>query len=318
MGWNIFNRKRKEPEAAQPDAAEQGPDALLPALSEGQAREFTRLVYQTLAERGREGVVSDGALHFNDGSSHGLHNLSIAAAEADPRIWPTLVREHVQAMEQIDAETDDIPADDTVFLRLRMREDLGDEEPAYQALEPFPGVLALVAVDRPTHVKELSGDLSQVGSYERAVELGRRNLAALPLPAVERLLADDEDEGSAVHLLMSDDFFGASRAIILEDILDRALGTSIPEAGVFLVVPNRHLLAVHIPTGSPSTVGALSLLSNIGFGECKSAPGPISPFVYHVSRDGSGAQVSSIQDGKVVFSVIGQVEDAFRTLGLLE
>lgn len=317
MGFMDRFRRDSGPSAEGPR------DEELRALSVEQARHFSALARQVLAELGSEATISDGALWLAGGQTYGLHNLSVQAAATPFRDWDALVRDHLSTMLAIDeSPPSGPPLPEQVFLKLRNRFDLDlTENPlGYPAREVFPDILALVAVDHPTHVAEVLGELDQVGGdLARASELGLRNLGALPPPDMHEMVGDETEPGSAVHLFVSDDFFGASRVLVLDQLLRDALGRAVGEHGVFVIVPNRHILGVHLPTTATGTLTALSMLVGIAREQSSAEAGPISPHVYHLDRAGHGAQVSFTEpDGSPAIRATGQVEDAFRSLGIIE
>lgn len=313
--WDRFARRRG-PRADGPR------DDVLPALSTEQARELVRLARQVLAELGAEAVHLDGGgLRLADGQVYGLHNVSVQAAGAPFTQWPELLREHFSRMLAVSQQDEQaVVAPEQVFLRLRNADDLRGLQPplGYPAQEVLPGILALVSIDHPTHVTELTQDLGPTGlDLAGAAELGLRNLRGLPEPAATTVLAQEDDPTSAVHLLVSEDLFGASRLLVLDEVLQAALAHQLGELGAFVVVPHRHLLGVHLPMTAAGTLAALSLLTQVGMGEHADAPGPVSPFVFHVDRSGEGRQVVFAgEDGTPQLRPDGRVVEVLEALGL--
>lgn len=311
-----FFRRRKgdDQPSGEPAASPALPD--IPDVIVGQ------LAAQVSAQLGRPGTLGDGVITFADGSSMGLHNLKLKLADADPGDWPAITRAHVESLHQAREFDQEAPVDPaSVLVKLRLRADLGSD-PDYPAREPLPGVLALLAVDTPTAVLELRGSLTPVGSdaqaaYARALA----NLEALPQPELITLHANDEPT-SAIHLLVSEDFFGAARLLVLPSVLRRALGVEIPPDGVLVAVPNRHLIVVHVPTDS-QTLDALQSMTQFVLNDFQSRPGPISPDVYHLLPDGRAVPVTRTvehEDGTqtTTIHISGQAFDLFRGLGLIE
>lgn len=316
----FFNRRGRDEGAPDPH----GPrDAFLVMLSTEQAAAVARMAREEAAVQGREAVIQDGALHLPDGEVMGLHNLAAVLVDVPYQHWRPLVREHVGTLLRGFETQQEGPADPRdVYVRLRPVSELPGQ-PEYDPWMVLPGVAAMLAIDRPDVVVELMGDLDVVGGNPNtAYNNALANLRALPAPRHEVLLAEAGDTSSAVHLFEAADFFGAARMLVLDDLLAR-VGQRFPDYGVLLVVPNRHLLAVHVPTG-PSLVQATNVLVNIGVGECESRPGPVSPHVFHLRPDGIATQFSEIveqpgQEGRAVnLTVQGPIEDMFRVLGLLD
>lgn len=80
--------------------------------------------------------------------------------------------------------------------------------------EPLPGLMAVLAIDTPTHVAEpmhLPEGLPDVGT---AMELALRNLRELPDPDHDSLLLDDDGPTSRVHVLVDGAFGQAVNAVM--------------------------------------------------------------------------------------------------------
>ena len=120
------------------------------------------------------------------------------------------------------------------------------------------------------------------------------NLRRLPAPARQDLHGDPDRQDGTVHVFTSEDFFGASRLLLLDELL-AGPGVERPAHGVLLVVPNRHLLAVHVLRG-PGVVAAVDVLVRMAAGEHAGRPGPVSPHVYFRAADGRTQQVTGVED----------------------
>lgn len=304
----IFTRRKN----TGPDAG--GPrDEYLPMLSVDQARELGRLVREQLAERGAEAVVENGMLRLA-GPGHqqlGLHNLGAHAADLKYADWPALVTRHLDLLMGHWNRPEEPVDPRRLLAKLRLADDLPQGDEVRDAREPLPGVVALLAEDRPDIVVEFF-DEGRVGIPD-PWEVARANLRALPAPAHQ--VAGDEPGGD-VHLFATDDFFGASRLLVLPDLL-ASIGARIPEAGAFVAVPNRHLLLVHLPVG-PAVIGAMNWMVTVAAREYPEAPGPVSPHLYHLTPDLHAQQVSRRDpDGTTAMEIRDQVAEVFERLGLL-
>ncbi|MDT4918727.1 MAG: hypothetical protein QOH89_3427, partial [Pseudonocardiales bacterium] len=257
-----------------------------------------------------------GALH-SGGHHYGLHNLAAAVSRAPWRKWPDLVDRHVAAMAEIARATDRPIADGQKLLKLRAETDL-PEPPDFDAPSGLPGILALPAVDLPTHVQELmkSATVDELGGLEEFLRLGIENLRRLPSPSHQALRADEERADSEVHIFTSDDFFGASRVLVLDHLLASALRTERPSHGCLVAVPNRHLLAVHLVSGM-GVLAAIKLLVHIAEGE-QDAPGPISDCVFYLPKDGPGQRLTERDETGVRIIADGAFAEALAGLGLIE
>lgn len=307
----IFGRrKNKGPDADGPR------DEHLPMLSVDQARELGRMVREGLANRGTEALVEQGVLRLAGPGSQqiGLHNLAVQVAALSYADWPACVDQHLTVLlGHWEQDNEGQPVDPgRVLAKLRLLQDFPDTHEVREAYQPLPGVAALLAEDRPDVVVEFI-DSGRIG-LPNPWDLARDNLRALPMPDHQVV---GEEPGEDVHVFATEDFFGASRVLVLPDLLAR-LGAHIPATGAFVAVPNRHLLLVHLPVG-PGVVGALNWMATVAMNEYPEAPGPVSPHVYHVTPDLHGQQVTRKgDDGSVTLEVRDQVADAFERLGLLE
>lgn len=102
-------------------------------------------------------------------------------------------------------------------------------------------------------------------------------LRRLPLPRHRELTSE-------VHTFVADDVLGASRLLILDELLAALLHVERPSHGVLVIAPNRHLLAVHVLTRLDAVAPALQLMSELALVEHRLA-GPVSPWVYYRDVD---------------------------------
>ena len=315
MAW--FRRREADdlPQTPPPD-----PDPVLPVLSREDAARLVALTRHTFAEHGRETVPDGQGALVGQGHVHGLSNLAATVSLVPRREWPGLVRRHVATMLQ--AHETEEPADldaarDLLLVKLRAAAEIPSPRPLY-APEVLPGVLAVAALDYPTHVSELLSDerVDELGGWEAVREVAWSNLRRLPAPARQDLHGDPDRQDGTVHVLTTEDFFGASRLLLLDELL-AGMGVERPAHGVLLVVPNRHLLAVHVLRG-PGVVAAVDVLVRMAAGEHAGRPGPVSPHVYFRAADGRTQQVTSVEDdGSTAVHVEGALAEAFTALGLL-
>ena len=314
-----FFRRRRDDD--RPEVPPVDPDDALPMLSRDDARRITELARQSFAEQGIETVPDgEGSLVASDDRRYGLGNLATGAAVTARGDWPGLVDGHVFATLAVDRTPDPQSLDEIrslVLPRLRLRADL--PEGATYPTEVLPGVVALLAVDYPTHVSELLDDglVTQLGGWSGIEPTALANLRALPPLTHEVVAADPERDEAHVHVLTSDDFFAPSRYLVLDELLP-ALGVEAPH-GLLLVVPHRHLLALHVLAG-PDVVMAMQLLLPMAIREFEVGPGPVSPHVYFRPAGGGPAQQVTHADGNgnATVRVEGALSDAFRSLGLVE
>ena len=313
---------RVRPLGPQPSPDGDRPDPVLGMLTVDEAAWLVMLVRGAFAEQGHETTPDGAGALRGDGQSYGLHNLAAYVAGVHRRAWPDVARRHVQDMLAADRTPQPTSLDevrDQVLLKLRPVADLPAGPPDY-ALEVLPGIVAVAAIDYPTHVSELldAERLDPLGGWAQVRPVALENLRRLSLPPVEELLADDSAPDSAVQLLIADDFFGAARLCVLEHVLASMLGVERPQHGVLVAVPNRHVLALHVPTG-PGVVPALHLMAALAAEECATSPGPISPYVYLLPSAGPPAQLSRDgEDGEVVLEPSGPFAELLIALGLID
>ncbi|MFB9314095.1 hypothetical protein [Nocardioides plantarum] len=318
----LFGRRKRDADRpARPDRPAD-PDPALPILSRDDATALDRMTREAFAQRGVE-VTSDGSgqLRAMDGQTYGLSNLAAQVAREPRSAWTGLVAAHVGGMLASQEVPEPQSLDEVrsqVYPRLRWEADL-PERPSY-AENPLPGIVELAAVDYPTHVAELLDDLAveRLGGWAAIRAQGIVNLRSLEPMHRQTITADPERHDADLHLLVSDDFFGPSRVLVLDEVM-AGLGIEAGPHGVLLAVPNRHLLALH-PLGGVGVVAAMRLLAEIGTGEYEGQPGALSPHVYF--RPASGGPIEQVtrveEDGTVVIAVDGALADAFAGLGLLD
>jgi hypothetical protein len=258
----------------------------------------------------------EGALHTG-GSHYGLHNLATVVSRAPWKKWPSLIDHHVALMAEID-RAEDAPVQRQQKLLKVCAQDGLPEPVEFDAPSGLPGILALPAVDLPTHVKEMmrTADVDALGGLEEFRRIGLENLRRLPLPSHEVFRADEARSDSEVHIFTSDDFFGASRVLVLDHLLTSLLHTERPAHGCLVAVPNRHLLAVHLVSGV-GVIAAIKLLVQIAEGE-QDAPGPISDGVFYLPPDGPGQRLTERDPDGVRIIADGAFAEALIALGLAE
>lgn len=300
----IFDRWRRAPQPP-PNGGHEG--SVLPALTPQAADRLMAMARTDLAERGLEATIHAGHLELADGRIFGLHNLSVWGSRVREREWPVMIARHMDMM--LDKpDSSGLPDPGKILAKLRLREDL-PEQPRYDALEPVPGVVAVVALDHPQHVVETMTLPEGVPDVATSMTLARANLVELPLPDHSTKLLDEDDPTSRVHFFGTDDFFGASRLLVIHDLLAR-VDVAHGRGGLLIAVPYRHVLVVH-PISGTGVVPALNFLVRCAEGEYETEPGPVSPHVYHLASDGRTSVVTRAgESGNAVF-VEGAFQEAF-------
>ncbi|GCD20099.1 hypothetical protein ACFO3K_11660 [Cellulomonas algicola] len=299
------------------DRAADRPDPDLPSLSAEQADWLRARVVAELGVAG-VGVEARGDhLVAADGQVYGLGNLAAMVATAPRRERDAVVATHVGGLLTMrDFREPETLEEITGIVVARVLPD----DPAHAPRDPDgdagpdlgPGLVVRACLDFPTHVSTVT-DLAKFGGWAAVEPYATANLRALPAPDHQVLRPA---RGAEVHVFASDDLFGASRLLLLDDLLASHLHLERPAHGVLVAVPNRHLLALHVLAG-PEVTHAMSTLISLARGEFD-GPGPVSPEVFYRSPDGTLQQVTGpAEDGGVAVLVTGAFAEAMAALGLV-
>lgn len=236
---------------------------------------------RVLADLGHPSSVEDGvALRLTDDRTVGLDNLARTLRMLPRKRWRRAVRDQLVTVSGASPDQPVQPADLRVKLLPRHQ---ADDFVLYDALEPFPGVVAVLAA-QGDRMSQLFGKLDQVGDRDEAYDIALSNMAALPRPRHTRRRVDPRVPGSWVEFLDGPDAWSAARALVLPDLFRRVLGRDFPATGVLVAVPTKHELWVHVPTDESVLQTALSL-SWLSYKTWAEKPYPISPDVFLVSPD---------------------------------
>lgn len=283
----------------------------LPGLSTADTRWLVAEAQRVLIDLGETSTVLDGvALTLGDERVMGLDNLARTVSLLPRKRWPRQVREQLTVL--VGARPDRPPEPEDLRVKLWPREK-ADELLTYEALEPLPGVVAVLAAqaDRMSHE---FGRLDLVGDREAAYDRALANLAALPLPRHTRRRADPRVSSSWVEFFDGPDAYGAARVTILPELLRRMLRTDFPPHGVLVAVPTKFELWVHVPVDGDVVETAIRL-SWLAYRTWSEEPYPISPDVFHVSPDmqavrlvapdGHGCRVDEVALGRLLAALDG-------------
>ena len=255
-------------------------DPRLPGLSSRDTRWLVDEARRVLADLGHSAEVLDGvALTVTDGPVVGLDNLARTLSRLPRKRWSRCVREQLSTLARARPDAD--VATEDVFVKLWTRE-RADELLTYPAIEPLPGVVAVLAARGDGFTHEF-GRLDQLGDRDAAYDTALTNLAGLPLPRHTRRRADPRVPGSWVEHLHAGDPFSAARVAVLPDLL-RRLGIDFPSHGVLVAVPTKHDLWVHVPTDEDVVQTALTM-SRLAYRAWAEEPYPVCPDVFLVSPD---------------------------------
>lgn len=299
------------------DRAAGSPDPDLPSLSAEQADWLRARVVADLAAAGLPVEARGDHLVATDGNVYGLGNLAAMVAAAPRRERDAVVATHARGILAMrEFREPETLEEITGIVVARVLPD----DPAHAPRDPDgyagpdlgPGLVVRASLDFPTHVATLT-DLSPFGGWAVVEPYATANLRALPAPDHQVLRPAPDAE---VHVFASDDLFGASRLLLLDDLLASQLRLERPAHGVLVAVPHRHLLAVHVLAG-PEVTHAMSTLIQLARGE-HDGPGPVSPEVYYRAPDGTLQQITGpAEDGGVAVLVTGAFAEAMAALGLV-
>lgn len=287
------------------------------------ATPLTALVLAALAERGVSATVREPHLIVDtEGRMFGLSNLEDRLSAVPRSDWPAEAQRFVGiVLEGMRAKPRQSVSElgESLLLRI-VHPDLGhgesNEQVAKNGHALAAGLVVLPAVDHPDRVETLT-DLSPLGGWEAVWPAGIANLLRLPTPN-HQVVGEAGEPDRLVHLLISDDFFGASRLLVLEQVLSRVLGTPITAPhGTLIAVPNRHVLAVHVLSGA-GLVAAMNELTRIAVQPVQGFGAPLSTNVYYRSPNGTLQQVASHDgQGRTIITVEGALQEAMESLNLL-
>lgn len=252
----------------------------LPGLTAADTRWLVSEAQRVLAGLGKSTTVLDGiALTVVDGPTVGLDNLARTISMMPRKRWSRAVRDQLTVLTR--ARPDQPPAQEDLRVKLWPR-DRADELLTYDAIEPLPGLVAVLAAQGDGFSQEF-GKLDLVGDRDEAYDTALGNVTALPRPRHTRRRLDPDVRSSWVEFLDSSDAYGAARVTVLPDLL-RKLRIDFPPHGVLVAVPTKFELWVHVPVdeGVVDTAVAMSWMALRTFAE---EPYPISPDIFLVSAD---------------------------------
>ena len=153
----------------------------------------------------------------------------------------------------------------------------------YDPLVLLPDLPAVLSAQLPGMTIQM-GNLDFVGDRDQAYTAALENLSKLPRPRHARRRLDPRLPASWVEFLDADDSFGASRVLVLPDLLRRTLRQDFPASGVLVAVPTKFHLWIHLPTDE-SVLETSLLLAHEALTTYASNPFPLSPCVYLLSPD---------------------------------
>ncbi|WP_433015372.1 hypothetical protein [Kribbella sp. CA-294648] len=212
----------------------------------------------------------------------GLTNLARVVAGERPDHWPRLASEHFdQLARSLRRGAPPLPADPQreLLQRLVPKEAL---EPRLTGAAPefVPGLLSVPSANTDGTITMYFDPMSNLGlTWAEAESHGLRNLRSMT-----DSVAYAEYDGTQVALI-SGSSYAASRALVLDTVLRESLHVENPQYGVLAAMPVRHLLLLHVITDL-SAIPALGMMLNLTGRSYDTEPGPLSPWIYLVTREG--------------------------------
>jgi len=256
-------------------------DPRLPGLTTDDTRWLVREAQRVLTDLGETSTVVDGvALALTDKRTFGLDNLARTISRMPRMRWARAVRDQLSTLVAI--QVDKAPATSDLRVKLWPKE-RADETLTYNAMEPLPGLVAVLAAQGAGASHEF-GKLDLVGDRDEAYDAALTNVAGLPRPRHTRRRADPRIPTSWVEFLDSSDAYGAARVVVLPEIVRRVLRTDFPAHGLLVAVPTKFELWVHVPVDEDVVQTAITM-SWLAYRTWCEEPYPISPDVFLVSPD---------------------------------
>ncbi|WP_265523530.1 hypothetical protein [Oerskovia flava] len=317
---------RRRPRRARSTAGHGPVDAALSPLSAADADVVVSWAVEAFRAAGVPTAYDGaGALVASDGRTFGLTNLAALLGRLRRSHWRRAVRRHVRTIVVAQSLVPPRTLDEIreiVLPRLVPTGELSTEpaRPPSYAPTAGPDLAVLAALDYPTHVATMSADdaLEPFGGWAAVRPYAEANLRRLPPPEHRAVDADPGRPDAVVHVFASDDFHGASRLLLLDEVLATHVGVESPAHGVLFAVPHRHLLAAHVVEGT-GVLRAVGLLARLARSEHADAPGPVSPHVYYKGPDGVVETVTRTGDeGEVVVDSTGSLGTALRAVGVFD
>ncbi|MEU3642542.1 hypothetical protein AB0E59_04100 [Lentzea sp. NPDC034063] len=189
----------------------------------------------------------------------GFESLSAALAGTPSGDWPDLVDEHFRraiALGTADGADLEGPADvvlQSTYLRLATS-DSGVSEVASYAEEITPGLLRVLAFDRPDSIVVMKDEDVLRHGYDQLCDAGAENLA--------RELPDRFLEADGVYYLQGSDYVG-SLVLIIPWVIEAVTGVADAPHGALVAMPARDQFVFSV-IRDQDTAGVLAALDEVG------------------------------------------------------
>ena len=246
---------------------------------------FIRQVEQYFAGRQQLVTVTDDGVIFLPGPddqqhSFGLLNLAQTCARLEASEWPEVIARHFDTAQQSWSELDRMKTAaqdfDQVCDQLRVRLFPADVAQASAPLlyrPALPDTIEVLVYDLPSSIQSVRpADARQWGlAEEELFRIGRRNVQQTSqVQVIEQSL----DRGAVVLVLLGDEFYTASRALMLDPYLP-----ADAQHGALVGVPTRALVFLHI-IRDITVIEAINSLLLGTLRAYQDGPGSLSPYLY--------------------------------------
>ncbi|MDR2565102.1 MAG: hypothetical protein LBC97_03395 [Bifidobacteriaceae bacterium] len=269
-------------------------------------------------------VDSDGSLTGSNGRDYYLDNLAQTLAQLPRNEWEEAVAGAVRSSLVPFVKEGSLGPEElarSLYPRVTPLDSFTPEMMAradWYGPAVAPGLALRACLDTPESVQQVfsAKTLAPLGGWDAVYPRLLENLRALrPAPAHTLSQVDGALEG--IHSWEShlDDYFGATRVLLLDELLAE-VGCAPGPAGTLVSMPTRHSLMVHVLRDRQSLLKCLGAMVRVTprlYGE---GPGPVSPFVYH--RPGPEFPWQQLneraEDGRMAVMVRGRFAESLAEL----
>lgn len=300
------------------------PDEAYPFFSAAQAARIRGLLRAAFAELGVESTIASTHLEAADGRVFGFDNVMTFCRQApSEQDWPQLVAEHARRLQATRHGAE--PAGSMTAEELRSRTYVRLQSTKLQGIDtvaqaPFaPGIVQTLVVDLPEALRTMSQqEMDRLGGWAEAHAAGIENLLAIDDLMFHEVATDsrtpitcvynDRDRDLAMHI--------GSLALVLPEVIERWNLPAAGPAGMFLTVPHRGALFMHVLCDEHA-LKSLEKLINVTLSQFESAPGPVSPEVYWwAGRDYQQLTVCDVEARSVEVRITPEFQQALDLLGV--
>ncbi|MDG5807950.1 immunity 49 family protein [Streptomyces ossamyceticus] len=253
------------------------PDADLPVLTVLQAERLRDLVSSYFFARYGVRPTITGGVVEHGGHRNPLATLAQKLRTVPEELWPGQVGGHFSRLEAASRGGNE-GAEELLaqsYLRLLPSDALPADGHFGYVRAVTEDLVEALSLDAPTWTRLLDDtDVARAG-LDALRAAGRANL-------LDTQVEHEEVpglRGALLHSVYGESHFVASKALVLEELVRSLTGQQIPEAGVLVAVPTRHLLAFHLIVDH-TAVDAINDLGSYALGAFEDGPGSLSPLLY--------------------------------------